>query len=82
MSSDERIHAVDGGDARLDELSRIFPGEWIDGAAVYVEIIIRDDSRAAIGGSAAAVEYPTEHVLRDRKFDRFSCETDACCRNV
>src|SRR6266571_621697 len=62
-SSDECVHSVDGGDACLDEFSRIFPGEGIDGAAVYVEIIVRDDSRATIGWPTAAVEDSTKHVL-------------------
>src|SRR5712691_2989477 len=63
LSPDERVHAVDGGDACLDELSRIFSGERVDGTAVYIEIIIRNNSWAAVCGSAAAVEDPTEHVL-------------------
>ena len=47
----------------MDELSRIFAGERVDGAAVYIEIIVRDDSRTAVSRSAAAVEDPSEHVL-------------------
>src|SRR5712691_4300754 len=63
LSTNERIHSVDGGYACLDELSRIFPGEGIDGAAVHVEIIVRYDSRAAVCRPAAAVEDSTKHVL-------------------
>src|SRR5439155_19153336 len=82
LSSDESVHSVDGRYACLDELAGVFSGERVDGAAVYVEIIIRDDSWAAVCWSAAAVEDPSEHVLRDWEFDCFPGETDSCCGNV
>ena len=61
----------------MDELAGVFAGERVDRTAVYIEVIIRDDSWATVSWSAASVEDSPEHVLGNRKLDRFPGETDA-----
>ena len=62
LAAHQGIQAVDGGDARLDELVGVVPGGGVHGQAVDVPVLLGQDLRAAVDGLAHAVEHPAQHV--------------------
>jgi len=62
LSTDERVEPVDGRDACLDEVSRLFTAERVDRRARDVEALLRDDGRAAIDGLAGTVQDTAEQL--------------------
>jgi len=66
LPADEGVHAVDGGDARHDEVARIGAPGGVDRRAVHVPAILGDGRGDAIHRLAEAVQHPPEHRRRHR----------------
>ena len=62
LAAHQGIQAVDGGDARLDELVGVVPGGGVHGQAVDVPVLLGQNLRAAVDGLAHTVEHPAQHV--------------------
>mmetsp|Transcript_9018 Transcript_9018/g.30566 ORF Transcript_9018/g.30566 Transcript_9018/m.30566 type:complete len:578 (+) Transcript_9018:341-2074(+) len=63
LPAGDGVHAVDGGDARLDHLLGVGAHLRVDGLAVDVEVVLGEHARALVDGLAGAVEGAAEHVL-------------------
>src|SRR5512147_695806 len=75
LSARQRVHAVDGGDAGLDELARIRARRRVERLAVDVATVGGYYWRAAVARQPATVEYATEDVARHRQLERLVEET-------
>ncbi len=66
LAPHQGVHAVDGGNARLDELLGIGAGRGVDGLAVDVPLVFPHRHRAPIQGPAHAVEDASQKIGGDR----------------
>jgi hypothetical protein len=69
LAPGQGVHAVDGGNAGLDELTRIGSGGRVQRLAVHVAAVGGNDWGAAIPGQAGAVEHAAEDVPRHRQLE-------------
>ena len=61
LTADQGVQSVDGADAGLDKFGRIVAGGRVHGLAVDVPVFVGDDIRAAVNGTAHAVEDAAQH---------------------
>jgi hypothetical protein len=73
---DEGVHHVDGRDAGLDEVLRVFPYDRVDRGPVDVAVDTGDRVRAAVDGEPQPVEDAAHHIDRDGEPERLAQETD------
>ena len=76
LSTDQGIQAVDGGDARLNELVGVVPGGGVHGQAVDIPVLVGHDVGAAVNGTAHAVEHPAQHVAGHGQLQGVAQEPD------
>ena len=62
LAAHQGVQAVDGGNARLDELIGVVPGGGVHGQAVNVPVLLGQNGGAAVDGHAHAVEHPAQHI--------------------
>jgi len=72
----DRVHAVDGRDARLDHLLGVGADLRVDGLALDVEVLLGEHAGALVDGLAGAVEDAAEHVLRHGRGEDVARELD------
>jgi len=82
LAADERVHAVDRRNARLDELGGIIPGVGIDRASVDVEPFAGDDLRPLVLGPARSVEDPADDLLGHPELLGAAQEPDPGARDI
>ncbi len=82
LPAHQGVQAVDGRDAGLDEVGGIVASEGIDGAAVDVQFLLRDDARALVDGTPQAVEDPAQDVLAHRQLQALAGEAHPGFRDV
>ena len=77
LAPDQGHHAVDGGDAGLDEVPGIHPGHGVDGGAVDVPLLHRKNIAQAVDGATGAVEDTAQKLGRQGHFHRVAQQTGA-----
>src|SRR5207244_11969342 len=70
LAPHEGQHPVDYGDARLDEVGRVFAALGVYGGAVDVEEALADRVGEAVEGAAEAVEDSAQELVRDGELHR------------
>ena len=75
LPAHQRVHAVERGDAGLDEVARVDARVRVHRLAVDVAPHAADRRGAAVGRAAQPVEDAPEHGPRDLQVQRFSQET-------
>ena len=70
LPADQRVQAVDRGDAGLDEVGRVARGRYgLMGAPLTSRSLLGDDGRPAVDRLAGAVEDPAEQLGRNAELD-------------
>ena len=77
----QSIHAIDGGDAGLDEVAWINAGGRVDRLTIDIGILVGQRLRAAIQRAAQAVENTPQHLFRYRDCQRAAQEAHVCSVN-
>ena len=75
LAADKRVHQIDGRNARLDEIARIFAGVGVDRHAIHVAAFRRQRRGQTVFWTRQTVEHAAEHVLRDGNAQRFAEKT-------
>ena len=75
LPANQRIQAVNRGNARLNELSGVFPCRRINGRAVDVQTFFGNDFGAAVHGLAHAIEYASQNVRGNAEIQALAKET-------
>ena len=75
LAAGERVHAVNGGNASLDELARIGAGGGVERFAVDVAAVTGNDRRTPVARQAGAIEHAAKEIARDRQLERLIQET-------
>jgi len=73
----QRVQAIDGRDAGLDELAGMGADGRVDRRAVDVQRRFRYDQRPAVNRLAGAVQHPAEHRQGDIQAGDIATKTDA-----
>ena len=76
LATHQRIQTVDGGDARLDELIGVVTGGGIHRQTVDVQILLRQQSGAAVDGLAHAVKDTAQHIFGHCQLQGMPQKTD------
>src|SRR6266545_2993843 len=79
LTPHERVQPVDRRDAGLDELRGVLPRVRVDGGALDLDPLLRDDRRSSVRGFAGPREDAAEHFPRDGQLDGLPEELDARC---
>ncbi len=74
LAADQRGQTVDGGDAGVDVVPRIFPAAGIQRQSVDVVCLAGDDGPQTVDGAADAVEGTAEDILGERHLHRMAGE--------
>jgi hypothetical protein len=74
LATSDRVHDVNGRDARLDHLLGVVAARRVDGLTLNVQVVLGHDGRRAIDGLARAVEGAAEHLLRDGHLEHAASE--------
>ena len=77
LAADQRVHPVNGRQARLDEFARIAPGEGVDRHAVHIAPVGGERGRTAVGRPAQTVEDAPQHLPRNGQAKTFPQEAGA-----
>ncbi len=70
LAADQGVHAVDGRNARLDEVARILAGIGVDRIAVHVDELRRIHFGIAVDGLAESVEHAAHEPFGDAQLHR------------
>ena len=76
LPANQRVQAVDSGDARLNKFVGVVAGGGVHGEAVNVAVLLREDVGAAVDRLSHAVEHAPEHVAGYAQFQRVSQKAD------
>ncbi len=77
LAADQGVQTVDGGDTGLDKLIGIVTGGGVDGLAIDVQALFRQDGRAAVDGLAHAVEHAAQHIAGHAQLQGMAQKADA-----
>ena len=70
LAAGQGIHAVDGGNAGLDEFARVGAGGGVERLAVHVATVGGNDRRSSVARQSGAVEHAAEDVARNGQLER------------
>ena len=82
LAADQRIQAVNGGNAGLDELVGIVAGGGVHRQAVDVPVLLGEDVGAAVNGLAHAVEHAAQHIAGHAQLQGVAQEADLGVRQI
>ena len=82
LAADEGVQTVNGRDAGLDELCRVGACRRVHRQAVDIEMLFRQDLRAAVDRLAHAVEDAAKHILGNAELQRVAKEANLGLREV
>ena len=82
LPAHQAVHQVDGRDAGLDEVPRQRAPGRVDRQAFDAHPRARRDRRAAVDGTAQAVEHAAQHVRAHSEQQRLRAQPDAACRRA
>jgi hypothetical protein len=82
LATGDGVHAVNGGDAGLDHLLGVRAHLRVDGLAVDVEEVLRQDGGALVDGLARSVEDAAKHVIGNRRGEDVAGELDGGAERV
>jgi hypothetical protein len=74
LATSDRVHDVNGRDARLDHLLGVVTARRVDGLALNIQVLLGHDSGGAVDGLAGAVESSAQHLLRDGHLEHIARE--------
>ena len=75
LTAHERVQAVDGGNARLNELGRIVARCGVHRVAIDVKALFGNQRGAIVLRAAHAIEHAAEHIGRHGQLDGAAKET-------
>ena len=82
LPAHQRIQSVDGGYTRLNELGGVVAGGGVDGGAVDIQRLLRQDGGTVVDDLPHAVEHAPQHMLGHRQLNAVSGETHLGFRQV
>mmetsp|Transcript_38540 Transcript_38540/g.97013 ORF Transcript_38540/g.97013 Transcript_38540/m.97013 type:complete len:354 (-) Transcript_38540:194-1255(-) len=82
LTTSDRVHGINRRDTCLNHLLRIDTSERIDRLSHNIEVVSSKNRRALIDWDTTAVEYTTEHILRNRNAHHITSELDTSVPSI
>src|SRR6185437_16771826 len=82
LATDERVQAVDRGDARLDELGRMVTGDGVDRHPVHIPVRVGLQGWPAVDRASGAVEDAPDEIAADGGARDLAARAHAGARQV